>query len=56
MMENIEIEENAFEDTGLETIIFTGTTEQWNLINKNVNWNVGVDATKVICSNGEVSL
>ena len=42
--------------SSLTTINFNGTVEQWNAIEKWDMWNDGVPATKVICSNGEVSL
>ena len=40
----------------LKTISFAGTTDQWNSIEKNSNWNKNVPATKVVCSNGSVNL
>ena len=42
--------------TLLETIIFEGTVEQWNAINKTSGWNSGTPATEVVCSDGVVSL
>ena len=48
---------------GLENIAFEGTMEQWNAIDKyvdeahpNNNWNNGVPATYVQCSDGQVAL
>jgi hypothetical protein len=40
----------------LTSITFEGTVEQWNAITKGNNWNFNVPATKVICSDGVVSL
>ena len=40
----------------LEVIIFKGTISQWNAIDKVGGWNLDILATKVICSDGEVSL
>ena len=42
--------------TSLTIIHFNGTVEEWNAIEKWDMWNSDVPATKVICSNGEVSL
>lgn len=42
--------------SSLTTIEFEGTVEQWNAIRKVGNWNYGVPATEVICSDGTVSL
>ncbi len=42
--------------TSLTSITFKGTVEQWNQIDKVVEWNYNVPATKVVCSGGEVSL
>ena len=41
---------------GLTSITFTGTTAQWNAISKGSEWKYNVPATKVICSDGSVSL
>ncbi len=38
----------------LEEIIFSGTVEQWNSLEKNDEWNVGAPAFKIICTDGEV--
>lgn len=40
----------------LSEIKFAGTKEQWNAIIKGDYWNKNVPATKVVCSDGEVSL
>lgn len=40
----------------LSLINFAGTVEEWSAITKSDNWNRGVLATKVICSNGEVEI
>ena len=40
----------------LTSITFAGTVEQWNAITKSNSWRSGVPATKVVCSDGEVSL
>ena len=51
------IGEYAFKDCSkLQEINFNGTTGQWYKITKNVSWNNNVPATKVICSDGEISL
>ena len=42
--------------TNLATIHFAGTMEEWNAITKVTNWNAGVPATEVICSDGTVAL
>jgi hypothetical protein len=51
------IDEQAFAGCiALENITFEGTIEQWNEITKGDDWNNGVPATEVICSNGTVPL
>lgn len=40
----------------LTEIIYNGTVEQWNNIEKNQYWQEQIAADKVICSNGEVSI
>ena len=40
----------------LTSITFNGTKAQWNAIEKGSWWNNNVPATKVVCSDGEVSL
>ncbi len=51
------IENSAFFNcSGLTTIEFLGTTEQWNSIIKDTNWNLYVSVNEVICSNGSVVL
>lgn len=51
------INEYAFQlCTSLNTINFGGTRSAWRSITKGNYWNVDIPATKVICSDGEVSL
>ena len=38
----------------LADISFNGTKEQWKAISKGNNWDNGVPATKVVCTDGEV--
>ena len=38
----------------LTSITFNGTKAQWNAIEKGGNWNYGVPAEEVVCSDGEV--
>jgi hypothetical protein len=48
---------NAFPGCSkLTSIIFEGTIEQWNGIEKGDSWNYGVPATYVQCSDGQVAL
>jgi hypothetical protein len=46
--------------TSLINIAFEGTVEQWNAIEKyldtHFDWNFGVPATYVQCSDGQVAL
>ncbi|MBQ8627348.1 MAG: leucine-rich repeat protein [Agathobacter sp.] len=42
--------------TSLTTIKFAGTVDQWNAITFESDWNDGVLATEVVCSDGIVSL
>lgn len=49
-------ERSFFNCTALRTINFGGTTAQWNGIAKGADWNLSVPATRVVCSNGNVSL
>ena len=42
--------------SALNTITFNGTIAQWNAIEKGDNWNDGVPATHVQCSDGTVAL
>ena len=49
-------QEAFYNCTSLTEIYFAGTVEQWNAIEKGDDWNYGVPATEVICSNGTVSL
>lgn len=51
------IGEWAFQDCeNLTDIMFEGAVSQWNDIEFGDGWNYNVPATKVICSDGEVSL
>ena len=51
------ISDSAFRGcSSLKSITFKGTIEEWNKIFKIGNWKSGVPATKVVCSDGEVSL
>lgn len=51
------ISEGAFRECShLTSITFEGTVEQWSAITKGSNWNGGVPATEVVCSDGTVSL
>ena len=40
----------------IEEIVFAGTVEQWNAIEKSDSWYIATPACKVICTNGEVEL
>lgn len=42
--------------TALTSITFNGTAAEWNAIEKGSGWNNAVPATKVVCSDGTVSL
>ncbi len=42
--------------SSLASITFEGTVAQWNKINKGNDWNWGIPATEVICSDGVVKL
>ncbi|MBO7215237.1 MAG: leucine-rich repeat domain-containing protein [Clostridia bacterium] len=42
--------------TSLETIIFNGTIEEWQAIEKIEDWDLNMPATKVVCSDGSVEL
>ena len=53
----LSIGSEAFRDcSDLKNIEFGGTTAQWNAMTKYPTWSYNVPATKVICSDGEVSL
>ena len=43
-------------NSSLSNIVFNGTVLEWNAIEFGSEWNDNVPATKVICSDGEVSL
>ncbi|MBQ8395113.1 MAG: leucine-rich repeat protein [Clostridia bacterium] len=45
-----------FECSSLTTITFEGTVEEWDAISKGTDWNNGVPATEVVCSDGTVAL
>jgi hypothetical protein len=45
-----------YQSTNLASIIYDGTTEQWNAITKGDNWNYAVSATYVQCTDGQVAL
>ena len=47
------IEEWAFSNTGLKTIYFDGTEEQWNAVKKSFGWNNGMRGYEIICKNTE---
>ena len=47
----------AFQNcTGLTSLTYIGTVAQWETITKGSSWNDSVPATKVTCSDGEVTL
>ena len=47
----------AFDDcTGLTSVTFKGTKAKWNAITKMSTWKYGCTFTKVVCSNGTVSV
>ena len=47
----------AFEDcTSLTSVTFEGTVSQWRAISKGGNWIDYTPITKVVCSNGTVSV
>ena len=51
------IDSNAFQEcTALSSITFNGTVDEWNAIAKVLDWNSDVPATKIICSDGEVTI
>ena len=53
----VSIDNRAFSNcSSLTKIKFEGTVEEWNAISKGVNWNSGVSATEVVCSDGRVAL
>lgn len=39
-----------------KVIAFAGTKEEWNQTEKATDWNYGVPATKVVCSDGKAAL
>ena len=42
--------------SNLEDFHYQGTIEQWALVSKGSNWNNGIKATVVHCSDGDVAL
>ncbi len=51
------IEAAAFSDcTSLTSISFNGTIKEWNAITKSYYWKDNVPATKVVCTDGTVSI
>ncbi|MBE7082408.1 MAG: hypothetical protein E7378_01830 [Clostridiales bacterium] len=51
------IEDLAFDCcVSLESITFTGTVAEWHAIEKTEDWQWGVPATQIVCSDGVVSL
>jgi hypothetical protein len=40
--------------TGLKTIVYEGTVEQWNTIPKNSLWNSDLQDITIQCSNGTI--
>ena len=42
--------------TGLTSVTFKGTTEEWNAIEKGINWKFSCPFTEVECSDGTVSV
>ncbi len=47
---------NTFNACNITSITFTGTQAEWSGIEKNTNWDNGVHATYVQCSDGQVAL
>ena len=50
------IEHLAFNYSSVQNIIFEGTIEQWNAIEKESAWNTSIDATYVQCSDGQAPI
>lgn len=46
----------AFYGCGMKSITFKGAIAEWKAINKANYWDYGVPVTKVICSDGTVSI
>ena len=42
--------------SALKTIRYKGTTQEWQAVNKKTTWAVGVGATYVECTDGNVSV
>ena len=51
-----ELETFALSESGLQSITYEGTTEQWDAIAKGQNWNKAISATVVHCLNGDVAI
>ncbi len=52
-----EIGERAFEDCpSLTEIHHAGSKKQWDAVEKGKDWNKGVSAASVICTDGEAEL
>ena len=50
------IENYAFAYSGIESITFNGTIEQWNSVSKGSGWKDWISAAEVICSDGTITL
>ena len=51
------IGESAFYNcVGLTSVTFEGTVDEWNVIDKGMNWNSNCQFTEVVCSYGTVSV
>ena len=50
------IENYAFAYSGIESITFNGTIEQWNSVSKSSGWKDWISAAEVICSDGTITL
>ena len=53
----VSIGDNCFSNcSSLQSIVFAGTVEQWNAIEKSTAWNANLSLTSIQCSNGSVDL
>lgn len=50
------IESTAFNGGALEEIVYGGTMDQWNAIDKRDWWMVGGEGTRVVCTDGTIIL
>ena len=51
------IDEGAFAGcSGLKTIHYEGTVEQWNKLPKGMVWDLEIENCTVVCSDGSVTL